>query len=458
MLARMRWWTWGAVGALAAVALAQEGATPAAEPLRRPTGTLLLEALPPFADMTLHTPDLPALLRSAEAAGVGTAASWHDAFAAQLRRWGADLGEPDRLLRGGEALFGAADGEALLASMDLPSPVSGGKRERSTLIAFRSSRRADELRAALQDVIEAGLRVRYPAEPRTEDIVSHPVIALAAADAGLWIRVQDGLVAASDHPLALGLLFRGLQRVGESGRTDGGRSMGPQRLEVRYGKPDVRWTGWVWGGRESVSWRAGPGEVSATAPLPVDARPVLAVAVEGVCDLPVFPARVPDWVADVGRKSPTGPRTTIALEEDGSFRLHQVDWAWTSAETKTAAVPTERLVVGAASRLGWLRAIARGAVPSPIPGIDVAALNGPIDASPAAPDARVTIGPLIEWQAPDQPGELRGPLWHGPATFLALRTLHDICTQTAPGASEPPKPPAEPERPPTPLPPPVPPK
>jgi hypothetical protein len=108
---------------------------------------------------------------------------------------------------------------------------------------------------------------------------------------------------------------------------------------------------------------------------------------------------------------------------------------------------------GGASRLAWLRAYAAGVVETPIPGVDPALLHGPCDAATkAAGDA---AGEFVAWKAQEEPGKVSGPFGHGPATFLALRCLHDALRGIAPGGAAPPRAPDAPPRQPVPLPPPT---
>jgi hypothetical protein len=123
----------------------------------------------------------------------------------------------------------------------------------------------------------------------------------------------------------------------------------------------------------------------------------------------------------------------------------QSDGTWTVGGS--GAVPAgEKPIVGGASRLGWLRAMAAGTLRCPVP-IDTSLLAGPLAAADAAQkDAPATAPSVFDWRPTEDPGELRGPAWHGPLTFLALRTLHDIVHGAPPFAA----PFAEPEAPPKP--------
>jgi hypothetical protein len=130
--------------------------------------------------------------------------------------------------------------------MELPrigSPTA--PRTRCVFFAFRTRSKEKELRAAVDDVISSGLSTRWPGAPRVEQTMGRPVISLSAPHDGLWLRVQDGLVAASDHPLALGLFFRGLERVARepkprrTSQPSGSRAPRSRRLACEVGRRDV---------------------------------------------------------------------------------------------------------------------------------------------------------------------------------------------------------------------------
>ena len=61
---------------------------------------------------------------------------------------------------------------------------------------------------------------------------------------------DDGLVAVADHPLALGVVYRGLE-------TATNRPYGNKLMTVRRGGGERAWNGWMFGDRESPS-RAAP--------------------------------------------------------------------------------------------------------------------------------------------------------------------------------------------------------
>src|SRR5688500_14344022 len=213
--------------AVTGTVLAQDSA-----PLR-PVGTVLLDAMPPQADIVLHTPDLRGLFDAAAAAGLGDAPSWRAAFDAQLRAWGGD-----GLVSGGGALLAAADGEAALAAVELKLP--GRAPVRSTLFAMRSSADEKTLRAAVIELVE-GVRQHFEGEPREEEIGGRRVITLPGNERGLHILVQSRLVVACDHPLALGLFFRALATNDAASAAARKAATGPLRLTVRYGRGEAAW-------------------------------------------------------------------------------------------------------------------------------------------------------------------------------------------------------------------------
>jgi len=407
-----------------------------------PTGLVLLTAVPSRADLVIHTPDLPALLATGVEAGLGDANAWRAAFRAQMQAWGQRTGIPEKLVKGAEAMLRAADGEVLLAG--IPMPAVGGPR-RATVFAFRTSYTQARLSKGLEGVVEGGLRGVYPGVPHAEEIHGRPVLALAGADESLYIAIQDGLVVASDHPLAMGLFFRGLESV------DGPQTAGKKLLEVRYGRGDTQWTGWVYGGRESVSWTStAPGPLAV--PIPAGVDPIVAIATERPGDLPVLPVPSPSWVLDLPALpslpvqiclpatgglgvcgaipdggAPPVPRSGDAATKGGGAWavVRGVAGEAFGSKTTGAAGP----VAGGARRLGWLDAWASGRLDLPLPSVDRTLLAGPLATANRDGD------PFLPWTATDQAGELRGPRWHGPCTFLALRTIHGIATKTAPGAT-----------------------
>ncbi len=413
---------------IAAVAVAQDSA-PA--PLPAATGELLLAAMPDRADLLVHTPDLPALLASTDAAGIGGDELWAAAFRAQLEHWGAASGSPERLVDGGEALLRAADGEALVASLRLP-PIGGPSR--ATLLALRSSRRESELRKALLGVLEGGLAGLYSGVPRQEQVQSRPVTVLTRPEGRLYISVQDGLVAVADHPLALGLLFRGLESAGEP------KGPGEKRLEVRYGRGKERWTGWMYGDRESVSWKA-PNDVPLVAHVPDGPRVVVAVATVEPEDSPLLPAPPPAWIVDL---DPTpGHADAVVLLDDGEAAACIARLEVSTGQPPFSVVvrpesdvvaddlvPGAKPVAGGASHVRWLRAYATGTLALPLPGIDGELLAPIVEQAEAALDS---ARPFHAWTVTEQSGEVRGPAWHGPTTMLALRTLHDLSRRRDPG-------------------------
>ena len=434
-----------------AFALAQDapaGKRSRQAPLPAATGRYLQSALPKRADLVVHTADLPALLASATAEGLGTAKAWRAAFRAQMAAWGARTGAPELLTEGAERLLAAADGELLLASM--PTPAFDGP-PRATILAFRSSSRAGPLREAFQQVLDGGLIASYPSGVQQEQIGDRAVMALTGVEGRLYVRIQDGLVAVSDHPLALGLLFRGLERAAEPEVTSS------MLLEVRHGIGESAWTGWTYGDRESVSWRSGV-ETPVTAPLAYGFDPVVAVALPGASDAPVLPEPAPEWFADLPPGGPVG--RLVLLSKLGSYHVMgsgdefevgvsgsgvtaiRVDGVWVAGTGEITIEsqlpePTEPLVLaGGAMRLGWLRAWASGRLAAPLPGIDRQLFLGPLASAAWASGERDEREPFLAWKTTDQPGELRGPRWHGPTTFLALRTLRDIAMKTTLGSPQ----------------------
>jgi hypothetical protein len=409
-----------AIALLSTVAFAQDTARP------RPVGTALLDALPSQADLVVATPDLPSLLAAATTAGLGDAAAWRAAFDAQLSAWGAPTGKPERLVAGAHAFLDAAEGEALLAAIPLKTP--SGATVRATLLAFRTTRDGKTLRAAFQDVTNGGLWLRWDGTPRDEEIAGRPVVTLPSGYGSLHAVLSGGLVAVCDHPLALGLFLQGLADPKPSPKTEG-----QLRLSVRRGRGDAAWEGFVWGERETVQWNDAVARVAPFAEKP-SATQVFAVGSGKVEDLPLFPA------------PPSLPA--------GASAERDVTWIGLDGGTLTfaraAGMPG---VAGAAWRLGWLRALAGGKIALPIPDVDARHLQGPLES--AVKSAGKADGEFLAWTS-SEPGRLAGPFGHGPATFLALRTLHDIAHGVAPLA-EPAgteRAPVGPPRPGAPLPPP----
>jgi hypothetical protein len=400
---------------LAAVLLVAPGLALAQDaPAPRPTGTLLFDAIQAQADLVVGAPDLPALLAAASEAGLGDAAAWRAAFDAQLKAWGAAPGDPERLARGAGALLDAADGEAVLAAMSLKLPGRAGANSRATLFAMRTTRDAKTLVAAFDDVVAGGLSLRYEGRRHVEEIGGRPVVALPGNDATLYVAIQDGLVVACDHPLALGLFFRGL--AAESKAAPIARPAGKElRLSVRHGRGEGAWQGWIWGEDESVTWttalRAPP-----TGEPPGDA--IVAVASKSSSDMPLMPvpfAPKPPVPSNVDQ---------IGITDGGGHFISLIDFR---GEPGTGCD-------GGASRLGWLRVLSEGRIAAPMPGLDAAVLREPY--ASAAKAAGEKAGEFIHWKSPEA-GRLTGPIGHGPATFLALRTLHDIGHGIAPGETAP---------------------
>jgi hypothetical protein len=422
---------------LPALALAQGKRAAEAPPA---SGRYLIEALPARVDLVVHTANLPALLAAAETDGLGAAKTWRQAFRAQLERWGERTGAPEILVEGAERLLAAADGEALVASLPLPA-VEGPPR--ATILAFRTSHKAKAVEEAFAQVYEGGLIADYPGAPSAEQVGGRPVQAISGVGSRIYVLIQDGLVAASDHPLALGLLFRGLERMGEP------QPAGEMLLEVRHGRGEAAWSGWFYGQRESVSWRSGaPGAV--TAPLAYGIEPLVAVALPRAGDAPLLPAPAPSWLADL--PSGEGDRL-VAITREGRFHVMgdddsvevgvsekgvhatKVDGVWIAAsgeitlDTKREKPASPPRIAGGAARLGWLRGWASGRLRIPLPQVDRDLLLAPLTAAATASEGQESF---LTWKAPERPGELRGPRWHGPATMLALRTLADIAAKRAP--------------------------
>lgn len=404
--------TIGLVLLLPALALAQDAAAP------DPTGTLLYDALPPGADQVLHAPSLPRLLASAVEAGIGTREAWGETFRAQLAHWGAASGQPDQLVRAGVDLLALADGEVVLASIELPrlgSPTA--PRTRSAILAFRTRAKEPALRAHVDTIVAAGLSSRWPGPIRPDHAMGRAVTAMTGPFDGLWIRVEDHLVAAADHPLALGLFFRGLERVAREPRPKEDVANVP--LRVRSGRDDapLKWEGSTLLERESVAVAltkrvVGPASMH---------RPgaVMTWVVDQVADAPVFPVPLAPEV--VSRAASLSARPlALRLGADG---------AWSVGGSGSPG-EGERPVAGTASRLGWLRAIAGGTLPSPIPAVDPSLLGRVVAAAEAV--APKDAPEFVEWRAGEHAGDFRGPAWHGPVTFVALRALRDISLGVAP--------------------------
>jgi hypothetical protein len=299
------------------------------------------------------------------------------------------------------------------------------------------------MKSALEGIVEGGLRGFYAGVPRTEEIHGRPVLALPGIEDTLYVSVQDGLVVAADHPLAMGLFFRGLERV------EGVQPAGKKLLEVRYGAGEKAWTGWIYGGRESVSWTTdAPGPINVQ--LPPGLAPIVSVATERPMDLPVLPVPAPFWVEDLPAMG--GQPVQLCLPAKGGVGVcgeQTADGASPRAAAGDATFSGERTwaivrgasgdpivktapgsggaVAGGAMQLGWLDAWASGRLALPVPAIDRELLAGPLGT------AKRAEGLFIAWNATDQAGELRGMRWHGPCTFLMFRTIHGIATKTAPG-------------------------
>ena len=386
------------VALLGTAAIAQDSARP------RPVGSALKDALPPQTDLVVATPDLPALLGAATKAGLGDAEAWKTAFDAQLKAWGAPTGRPERLVAGSHAFLDAADGEAIVAAIPLKTPGKGAVR--ATLIAFRTTRDDKTLRAAFMDLTHGGLWLRWDGTPRDEEIAGRAVVTLPSGFGSLHAVLGGGLVAVCDHPLALGLFLSGLAE-GKPGAAPSGDA--PLRLSVRRGRGNAAWEGYVWGDRETVQWQD---TIARAAPIPGQQSKtnVFAVASRKAEDLPLFPATSTEPVAESVSKD----LTWIGL--DGGSRVF----------ARGAGMPQ---VAGGAWRLGWLRAFAGGRLATPIPDIDAKLLAGPLASAVAA--AGASDGEFLAWTS-KEPGRLTGPFGHGPATFLALRTLHDIAHGLAP--------------------------
>lgn len=385
-----------AVVLLSVTALAQDSARP------RPVGSALLDALPKQADLVIATPDLPALLGAATKAGLGDAAAWRAALDAQFAAWGAPTGKPERLVAGAHAFLDAAEGEALVAVIPLNLPGRGTVR--ATLLAFRTTRDDKTLRAAFKDVTDGGLWLRWDGVPRDEEVTGRAVVTLPSGNGSLHAVLGGGLVAICDHPLALGLFLRGLAEP----KAAAAATKGQLRLTVRHGRGDAEWEGFVWGEREVVQWKDAAPRAAVFAAEPSSTR-VFAVASRKFEDLPLFPAPAvpPVTKSDV---------TSIGLDGGTPF----VELSSGTPET-----------AGAAWRLGWLRALAGGKLAPPIPDVDPRLLRGPLESAVKA--AGKADGEFLAWTSAE-PGRLAGPFGHGPATFLALRTLRDIAHGAAPAA------------------------
>lgn len=414
-----------------ALALAQDAPAP------RPTGTVLRDAIPAQADLVVATPDLPSLLASASKAGLGEAAAWRAAFDAQMKAWGAAPGDPEKFARGAGAFLAAADGEAVIAAMSLKLPGRTGANSRATLFAMRTTRDAKTLTAAFDDLVAGALSLRFEGRRHAEEIGGRPVIALPGNEATLYVAIQDGLVVACDHPLALGLFFRGL--AAESKAPPDRPDAKDLLLSVRHGRGESAWEGWILGEDESVTWTTALGAPPTGEP---DGDSIVAVASSNSSDMPLMPVPfVP--------KPPLGATVSqIGITENGGHFTSAIDFR---GEPGTACH-------GGAPRLAWLRAYADGKLALPMPGLDAVVFRDAY--ASAAKAAGEKASEIIRWKSPEA-GRLTGPVGHGPATFLALRTLHDIGHGIVPGDAAPPPvpkprwdaplpPPADPK---TPLPP-----
>jgi hypothetical protein len=422
--------------ALLTASVSALGGDAAAPP--RPVGTTLLDALPPQADAVVETPDLPALLESATKAGLGAAAAWRKAFDAQLLAWGAESASPEKLVSGGDALLAAADGEALVASIDMKLPSRNGTSTRAALFAMRTTRNEKTLRAAFADLLDGGLRLRYEGEPRQDEIDGRAITALPGNRGELYVVLQDGLLAASDHELALGLFLRGLAKDAKPPAPAGRPEVGRLTLFVRYGRGDAAWEGWATGDDESIRWKTDKALPPFRDPAgSVETRAfVVLVCADRFADLPVMPA-------PISRAAPLRSETVnaVGLLDDGRPLV-------IGGDHMTGAASSE--IGGGASRLAWLRAYAAGKIAPPIPGVDASLLRGPYDAAASAAGGKVDE--FVAWKPATEPGKLTGPFGHGPATFLALRCLHDVLRGIPPGGAAPPPAPARPK---VPLPPPT---
>lgn len=412
------------------------------------TGTLLLEALPPSADLVIHTPNLPRLLASAPETGFGTAEAWGAAFRAQLRTWGAEKGDSQRLVEAGERILAAADGEVLLASMPV-QPFGTPPRDRGVVFAFRSALGPAALGEAVDAVIASGLRIRWPEEPRKQTIAGQSVTILSSESETIYVAIagnepgavdtrvdapveaglRGGLVLVTDHPQTIAVMLRGLDRA-IAGAKEPDRA---RRLEVRWGAGDARWVGWTYFQRESASWQTK--DAAPLAIFPAEPAPVVGLAMAGVRDVPLFPRPLPAAIKTQANGLSQSP-LPVVLGTDGGFAILPVP----AAADASAAKP----VAGRAASGGWLRAIRTNALATPIRGLDGEALDGVIASLAATQTATVH-----EWKAASEPGEIRGPAWHGPATLMALRVLDDIRNGVAPGLvpGEPPPPPPRPTAP-----------
>jgi hypothetical protein len=408
-------------------------------PRPRSVGTTLLDALPRDADLVVETPDLPALLDAQSKAGLGDAAAWRAAFNAQLLAWGAESASPEKLVRGGGALLDAADGEVLLASIELKLPSTNRPATRATLFAMRTSRDEKALRAVFADLLDGGLRTRYEGEPRQERVDGRTVTTLPGNRGDLFVVIQDGLVVACDHELALGIFLRGLAKDDASAAPAGRPPVGQLKLVARYGRGDAAWEGWAWGDAESVQWKTDKAPAPFRLPSSaVESRAyVVLVGADRFADLPLLP--VPIGRPESSRREGVN---AVGLMDDGVPLVLDV------ANMKGASRLSEG---GGASRLAWLRAYASGKIESAVPGVDPSLLHGPYES--AAKAAGETVDQFVAWKTSSEPGRLTGPLGHGPATFLALRCLHDALRAIAPGGA--PETPTSTTRPKTPLPPPT---
>src|SRR2546426_943744 len=186
-------------------------------------------------------PDVAPHARNCASNAARHAAAWRAAFEAQLRAWGATSGAPEKTVRGGDALLAAADGEALIASMSLNVKGRATPTFRATLFAMRTTKDEKALQAIVGDLVAGGLHLRYEGDPHEEEIAGRRVAALPGNQGTLYVLMQNGLLVAADHPLAMGLFLRGLKAPTEV--AVGAPKGGKLKLVVRRGRGDAAWEG-----------------------------------------------------------------------------------------------------------------------------------------------------------------------------------------------------------------------
>ena len=310
----------------------------------------------------------------------------------------------------------------------MPTLAVGGGGERGTVFAFRTSVPEATLQKAVGSIADGALVGRYP-ERRRESVRDRPVVSLRGSGGSLFVAVQAGLVAVSDHPLALGIVFRGME---------GGAPSGPggPRMTVRLGRGDVAVHGTMGEKRESVALPL-TGE-PLLAPVPSAPAPFVTIATSSVGDSPLLPAPPPDWVEGMTESLGSGS-FGLSYAEGGAVAVSGLGaspitsqvagrnggggggWVHVRGGRGAAGVSATR-APGTGSFGGWLRAVAMGRLPSPFAAVDSRHVADAVTTTLGASAG----GSPRAWTAGATRGRLEGPAFHGPATFLALRVLHDM--------------------------------